>query len=121
MLKEPEYRTRYAARRELAERSTSDVVPAVERWIAELEPEHPDFELYRLEGLWMLQTHNHVDEKLLKEVLNSPDYHARAAAVKVLCSWRDRIEDSLGLVRERVNDEHPRVRLGGSACLQFLR
>lgn len=120
LLKEPEYRTRYAARRELAERSGQDVAPAVSLWLDSLDRSHPDYELHRLEGLWIFQTHNQVRENLLREILNSPDFHARAAAVKVLCAWKDRISDSLSLVRERINDEHPRVRLEAVRACSFF-
>ena len=119
VLKEPEYRVRYRARRELAERPTDEVVPAVKRWIADLNRTDVDFELYRLEGLWMLQTHNAPDADILKAVLNSDDYHARAAAVRVLCAWRDRIPDSLELVKERINDDHARVRLEAVRACSF--
>ena len=67
----------------------------------------------------MLQTHNSVDADLLKLVLNSDDYHARAAAVRVLCAWRDQIPNSLNLVRERINDDHPRVRLEAVRACSF--
>ena len=119
ILKEPEYRVRYRARRELAERPTNDVVPAVHAWITGLDKSSPNYELHRLEGLWMLQTHNVVDADLLNSVLNSDDYHARAAAVRILCAWRDRIPDSLNLVKDRINDDHPRVRLEAVRACSF--
>src|SRR5690606_9034512 len=64
-----------------------------------------------LEGLWLHQSHNVVDEPLLKQVLRSPDFRARAAATRVLVAWRDRVSDPIELLRTQVNDEHPRVRL----------
>lgn len=120
LLKEPEYRTRYRVRRELAERPTAEVAAAVKSWIAALDKTAADYELYRLEGLWMLQAHNVVDAALLTEVLNSADYHARGAATRVLCAWRDRIPDSLELIRARINDEHPRVRLEAVRACSFF-
>ncbi|MGE0759983.1 MAG: HEAT repeat domain-containing protein, partial [Pirellulaceae bacterium] len=41
----------------------------------------------------------------------SPDFRARAAAVRVLVAWRDRVPGVLDLLQAAVNDEHPRVRL----------
>ena len=119
VLKEKEYRVRYRARRELAERPTESVVSAVRTWIAGLNTTAADYELYRLEGLWMLQTHNSPDPEILKAVLTSDDYHARAAAVRVLCAWRDKIPDSLELIKQRINDEHPRVRLEAVRACSF--
>ncbi|MEM7785917.1 MAG: PVC-type heme-binding CxxCH protein, partial [Planctomycetota bacterium] len=78
-LKLPEDRTRYRVRRELAARDTDQVIPEVENWIAGLDKTAADYELYMMEGLWTYQTHNVVNEKLLKRMLNSNDYHARAA------------------------------------------
>lgn len=120
LLKEPEYRTRYCVRRELAERSSQEVGPAVLTWLASLDQTHADYELHRLEGLWMLQTHHLVNVDLLQQVLNSKDYHARAAATRVLCAWRQRIPDALELVRQRVNDAHPRVRLEAVRACSFF-
>ena len=48
-----------------------------------------------MEALWLHQYHNVVDEDLLKRMLRSPDFHARAAATRVLCYWRDRVKDPL--------------------------
>ena len=45
---------------------------------------------------------------------------ARAAATRVLCYWRDRIGDSLELLRKQVNDENNRVRLEAVRALSFF-
>ena len=44
----------------------------------------------------------------------SPDFHARAAATRVLCYWRDQVKEPLELLRVQINDAHPRVRLEAS-------
>ncbi|HYV27681.1 MAG TPA: HEAT repeat domain-containing protein, partial [Candidatus Eisenbacteria bacterium] len=51
----------------------------------------------------------------------SPDYHARAAATRVLCYWRDRVTDPLALLKAQVNDEHPRVRLEAVRACSFFK
>jgi putative heme-binding domain-containing protein len=61
--------------------------------------------------LWLFQSHNVVNGDLLKQVLRSPDFQARAAATRVLVAWRDRVPEVLDLLQVQVNDEHPRVRL----------
>jgi HEAT repeat protein len=73
-----------------------------------------------LEALWINQYHNVVNEPLLKQMLRSPDFHARAAATRVLCYWRDRVQDPLGLLRVQANDEHPRVRLEAVRACSFF-
>ena len=119
-LKTYEFRTRYRVRRELRDRDTDDVVAAVDHWVAGLKQDDPDYEHNRLEALWVKQHHGAVDPSLLEAVLNSPDRNARAAAVRVLCYWRDDVDDPLALLQERVNDEDPRVRLEAVRALSFF-
>lgn len=111
LLKSPEGRERYRARIELSGRKTDDVIPALTKWIGRLDASDPEYEHQRLEGLWLFQNHNVVNGDLLKQILRSPDFRARAAATRVLVAWRDRIPDVLDLLQAQVNDEHPRVRL----------
>jgi putative heme-binding domain-containing protein len=110
-LKEPEDRVRYRARIELSGRPTAEVIAAARRWSSGLDPKDSEFEHHRLEALWLHQSHNVVDEALLGQVLRSPDFRARAAAVRVLRAWRDRVARPLELLAERAADPHPRVRL----------
>jgi azurin len=44
-------------------------------------------------------------------LLESPEPRARAAAVRVLCYWRDRVTGPFELLRVAANDDSPRVRL----------
>ena len=111
LLKHPEDRVRYRAKVELGARKTEDVVAAAKKWLAGLDKSDKDYEHARLEGLWLHQYHNVVDADLLKQVLASPDFRARAAAVRVLTYWRDRVPDALEMVKKAAADEHPRVRL----------
>jgi glucose/arabinose dehydrogenase len=111
LLKSPEGRERYRARIELSGRKTDDVIPALTKWIGRLDASDPEYEHQRLEGLWLFQNHNVVNGDLLRQVLRSPDFRARAAATRVLVAWRDRVPDVLDLLQTQVNDEHPRVRL----------
>jgi hypothetical protein len=57
----------------------------------------------------------------LKKLLRAPDFHARAAATRVLCYWRDRVESPLELLRVQATDEHPRVRLEAVRAASFFR
>ncbi|QDU61919.1 GDSL-like Lipase/Acylhydrolase [Planctomycetes bacterium Pan216] len=119
VLKEPEDRTRYRARRELAERDPKEVVKALDYWTKQLDDSDPDYEHHLLEALWAYQTQNVVRGELLKQLLEAKDPRARAAATRVLSFWMDRVNEPLELVRARINDEHPRVRLEAVRALSF--
>src|SRR5216110_600009 len=53
-------------------------------------------------------------------ILRSSDFHARAAATRVLCYWRDRVQDPLSLLKVQAGDEHPRVRLEAVRACSFF-
>jgi putative membrane-bound dehydrogenase-like protein len=120
LLKEPEDRTRYRVRRELAQNETNDVIAAVEKWIDQLDSEGDNYQLYLLEAFWIYQTHNVVNEPLLKRLLETTDPRARAAATRALSFWVDRVSDPLGLLHSQINDTHPRVRLEAVRACSFI-
>ncbi len=120
LLKEPEDRVRYRTRIELAARDSSAVIPAAQKWAAALNKNDAQYEHNLMEALWLHQSHNVVNEDLLKRLLRSPDFHARAAATHVLCYWRDRVQSPLDLLRVQINDAHPRVRLEAIRALSFF-
>ena len=104
----------------MAQRESKDVIPALQKWIAGLDKSDKEYEHNLLEGLWMYQTHNTVEKDVLKQLLNAKDHRARAAAVRVLSYWTDKIDKPLELIRPRVNDDHPRVRLEAVRALSFM-
>jgi hypothetical protein len=73
------------------------------------------------EALWVHQWHNIVDEALLKKMLRSPDYNARAAATRVLCYWRDRVANPLALLQVQAQDENPRVRVEAIRAASYFQ
>lgn len=111
LLRSPEDRTRYCVRRELADRATEQVLPAVKTWLASLKGDDELTQRLKLEALWLHQAHNVVNTELLNEMLSSKEPRARAAATRVLCYWRDRVEEAEATLRKRINDDHPRVRI----------
>ncbi|MCI0683168.1 MAG: GDSL-type esterase/lipase family protein [Gemmataceae bacterium] len=117
LLKDHDDRVRYRTRIELSGRRTDEVMKAVSDWIPEKGPE---YEHQLLETLWLHQSHNIVNEDLLKRMLSSPDFRARAAATRVLCYWRDRVSDSLELLKKQAADQHPRVRLEAVRAASFF-
>jgi len=120
LLRESEDRVRSRARIELGGRDTKQVMAALDNWVAKLDAKDPNHQHDLMEALWLHQSHNVVDEPLLKRMLRSPDFHARAAATRVLCYWRDRLPDSLSLLKAQAKDEHPRVRLEAVRACSFF-
>ncbi|MEO6036578.1 MAG: PVC-type heme-binding CxxCH protein [Verrucomicrobiota bacterium] len=119
-LKTPENDVRTRAKIELGKHDSAKVIAATRKWAAALDKKDKDYEHQMMEALWVHQWHNVVDEVLLKKMLRSPDYHARAAATRVLCYWRDRVKDPLALLEVQVKDESPRVRLEAIRACSFF-
>lgn len=64
-----------------------------------------------LEALWMYQAIDGVEPQLLERVLSSNDGRIRAAAVRVLSGWENRLPSAPKVLARLVNDPHPRVRI----------
>jgi putative heme-binding domain-containing protein len=120
LLKHPEDRVRYRARIELGSRPSDQVIAAVQPWIERLAKDDAEHEHHLMEALWLHQSHNVVNEALLRRMLSSPDFRARAAATRVLCYWRDQVSDALNLLKKQAGDEHPRVRLEAVRASSFV-
>jgi glucose/arabinose dehydrogenase/azurin len=120
LLKVYEDRTRYWTRLALREQPTETVVRELPRWIAALDPGHEEYEHHLLEALWVYQHHDMVEQELLKRLLQAGNFRARAAAVRVLHHWFDRVDDGMALLRRMVHDPAPRVRLEAVRALSFI-
>jgi mono/diheme cytochrome c family protein/glucose/arabinose dehydrogenase/lysophospholipase L1-like esterase len=114
-LKLPEYRTRYRTRRELRSRPAAEVLPAVKAWAAKQTDEHA-----KLEALWVTWGLNKTDDGLLRQLLQSQDFHARAAAVRVLRYNWHRFSDHAALLEKAASDPHGRVRLEAIVAASWL-
>jgi mono/diheme cytochrome c family protein len=119
-LKLPELRTRYRTRRELRAHPASEVLPAVKAWVSKLDSKDPAYEHNVLEALWVTWGMNATDEALLRQMLAAKDFHARAAAVRVLRYNTHRIADHAALLEKAANDEHGRVRLEAIVAASWL-
>ncbi|GAA4456360.1 hypothetical protein GCM10023156_31560 [Novipirellula rosea] len=120
LLKLPEDRTRYRARRELAQRDADDVAAGLNTWVASLDASDEDYEHHLLEALWVYQSHNRVNESLLAKVLAAKDHRARAAATRVVSFMIDQLPNHRELIEKSIQDEHPRVRLEAVRAVSFL-
>jgi putative heme-binding domain-containing protein len=119
-LKAPEDWTRHFAHRVLKERGADAVLPALKDWTAKLDAANPDDEPHLLEALWTYQAFDVVEPKLLHVLLSANDYRVRAAAVRVVGAWGDRLPNPLELLAPRVNDDHPQVRLEAVRALSTI-
>ena len=119
-LKVYEDRARYNARRELAERKTEDVVAAVKTWAAGLDKSDKNYQHNLLEANWVLQSHNVIDMDLLSAALQADDYHCRGAATRIVCDMRHKLPNALDLIKERIGDDHARVRLEAVRACSFF-
>ncbi len=121
LLADPIDRVRYRARLELSGRPEAEVVPAVQAWLAKLDPQGADYEHLVVEGLWTLRHFDQVPLELLEKVLGLKDPRARTAGMRVLASIADRVPQALDLVRKAAADESPRVRLEAVRTATYLR
>lgn len=116
LLANPDDRTRYRAKIELGARDSKEVLETAAQWYRtqaalRIARAPGELEHMHLEVLWLHQYHNTPNADLLKAVLKSPDFRARAAAVRVLVEWRDRVPDALELLKAAAADSAARVRL----------
>src|SRR5439155_21771346 len=100
---------------------SSKVIAALKKWVGQLDAKDPAYQHHLTEALWVHQWHNVVDVDLLQRMLRSSDAHARAAATRVLCYWRDRVPNTLTLLATKATDEHPRVRLEAIRAASFFQ
>jgi glucose/arabinose dehydrogenase len=119
-LKSPEDRVRYRSKIELSGRDSKQVVVAAQKWAAGLDKADKNYDHQLTEALWVHQWHNAVNEDLLNRVLKSKEANARAAAVRVLCYWRDRVKAPLDLLKTAAVDDSPRVRLEAVRACSFF-
>ena len=116
----PEYRTRYRTRRELRSRDAKEVLPALKKWISDLDLKDSRYEHHLLEALWVTWGFDEVDQDLLKRLLTSSDERVRAAAVEVLRSNRHRVAFPGILLADRSIDPSARVRLQTAIAASWL-
>ncbi|GAB4148005.1 MAG: L-sorbosone dehydrogenase [Planctomycetaceae bacterium] len=135
-LKSPETWTRHQAKRVLKERGAKAVLPELKKWIDSLDNDDPLHQRHRLEALWVSQSLRSVNRPLLETLLSADDHRVRAAATRVLGHWTAGtttqaanvrpetpaipVKDALRLLRQRIHDEHPRVRLEAVRVLSII-
>ncbi len=119
-LKLPEYRTRYRTRRELRARDKEEVLSKLTKWVANLNMEDPDYQHHVLEALWVSWGLNDVDTDILGQVIESSDFRARAAAVRVIRYMHHQLPNYKEILLNLADDPHGRVRLEVIAAASWL-
>jgi putative heme-binding domain-containing protein len=120
LLKSPEDRVRYRARIELSGRDSGEVIEALKAWVEGLDPDAAEHQHNLLEALWLSHSHNWLDQQLLKTLLASDDFRARAAAARVLCYARETVPGAFDIFKKLAADQHPRVRLEAVRAASFF-
>ncbi|RBP40559.1 putative membrane-bound dehydrogenase-like protein [Roseimicrobium gellanilyticum] len=126
LLSAPEYRVRERVKQELSTRKSEEVLKALDAWVkplrdAVITKTSASQEHQLVEALWVYQYLNKVDMPQLHRVLTSGMPEARAAAVRVLCYWQDRVPDALDLLTKAANDPDPLVRLEAVRACSFSK
>jgi len=121
LLGEHEDSFRERVRIELEARDPAAVLAAAKTFLSAADRKSQGFEHHRLEILWLHEALLTPNEALLREVLASPEPRARAAAVRVLLHWRDRLSNPMALLTPLAVDSHPRVRLEVARAASFFR
>ncbi len=96
------------------------MVAALGTWVAGLDKAEASYEHHLLEALWVYEHHDVVQENLLRQLLGAQEFRARAAAVRVLQHWSDRVTDATALMEKAANDPSPRVRLEAVRSLSYV-
>lgn len=86
-LKHPVDSVRHRTRAELSERNSAEVAKALEKWVAQFDPKKAEGAHGLLEALWFSQQDHLKHMKLLGQLLQSPEPHARNAALTVQHLW----------------------------------
>jgi putative heme-binding domain-containing protein len=120
LLKRPEYRYRYWAKRELREREPEAVKQALDAWVEQLRPDDPRFRHHQVEALWTYRWIGAVNPELLRAVLACDDHHARAAATQQLRYWHAELSDVGSLLRASANDSHGIVRMEAVIAASYI-
>jgi len=86
-LEHPVNGVRHRTRVELSEHDAKEVIAETEKWMAQFDSQKAEDAHHLLEALWVHQQFNVRNLKLLGEVLQSPEDHARIAALTVQHHW----------------------------------
>ena len=120
LLKRPEYRYRYWAKRELRERNADDVFEALNEWVSNLTTDDERYRHHQLEAVWAYRWIGRSNTALLRELLTSSEHMARAAAVQQLRYWHSEMPDAIEHLRSAANDANSTVRMQAAIAATYI-
>ncbi len=120
LLKRPEYRIRYWAKREFRDRDPQTVKEELDRWVASLDAAEPRYRHHQLEAVWLYRGIDEVNTPLLRELLACDDHRARAAATQQLRYWHAAMPDAQILLRTAANDANGIVRMQAAIAASYV-
>ena len=120
-LKLPEIRTRYRTRTELRMRDNDEVAKKATAWAEKLDTKDPKYLHNLLEAMWVTWGANKINADLVQKLLESNDYHARAAAIHAIRYNTDKIKNYKDLMAKATKDESGRVKLELIAAASWLK
>lgn len=120
-LKLKEYRAKYRTKRELRSRDPESVIKILKKWVKNLDKNEKNYELNKLEALWVSWGLNKIEYDLLTDLLNAKNYKIRAAATRVLRYSGHQISDNVNLMKKSANDKHGRVRLEAIVAASWMK
>lgn len=120
VLEEPDYRTRYRARRLLRGFSEKALLTAKKKWVNSLDQSADNYERLLLEAMWTSNSENSYDQNLVRKLLKANSYKVRAAAVRELRYQMDAFDDVVDLLKQAAKDEAGRVRMEVIAAASWL-
>jgi azurin len=120
ILKRPEYRYRYWAKRELRARDADEVKAAIDAFVKKLDPSDVRHRHHQIEAVWAYRNVDRTNPALLKELLDCEHVQARAAATQQLRYWHGEFDDAAGLIRKRANDPNPIVRMEAAIAASWI-
>lgn len=120
LLKRPEYRYRYWAKRELRSRDPKSVRRELSRWVHALDRQDERYRHHQLEALWTYRSIGEVNVDLLRSLLRCDQHLARAAAVEQLRYWHAHLPDAISLLTSAVNDSNSIVRMQAAIAASYI-
>ena len=120
ILKRPEYRYRYWAKRELREMNPLKVKNALDKWIKNLDSSDPRYRHHQVEAMWVYRNVEQSNIQLLKELLHCEQHNARAAAARQLRHWHGLTKEGNELLNHAAKDENGLVRLEAAIACSYI-
>ena len=120
ILKRPEYRYRYWAKRELRNRDPAKTKAALDAWVAKLDPADPRHRHHQIEAIWLYRGIGAVNTKLLAELLECDNHHARAAAAHQFRYWHAHFKNEEQILDRLAGDPSTLVRMETAIATSYI-